>query len=60
MKKRAIRRHHAKRMKAKAKRLGYEAKLADHLAWCSCEACGNPRRHHGMRTVQELRFSMPL
>lgn len=22
---------------------------------CSCEMCGNPRRHHGERTRQELR-----
>ena len=22
---------------------------------CSCEGCGNPRRHHNLRTLQELK-----
>lgn len=45
--KRAIRRHHKERMKAKARRLfkGTKCpdKYADHLAVCSCWMCGNPR-----------------
>ena len=30
-------------------------KHADYLAVCSCTMCGNPRRHFGARTLQELR-----
>lgn len=55
----------SKRMKAKAVRLakrswGYynpdrAIKHADYLAVCSCSMCGNPRRHFGKRTFQEIR-----
>jgi len=39
------RRQHAKRMKAKAQRVGREVKEADHLAVCSCSMCCNPRHN---------------
>lgn len=45
---RSFRRSHKERMKAKARAIyphNDEAyKLADNLAFCSCPACGNPRR----------------
>jgi len=60
MKNRAIRRHHSKRMKAKARGLyvGHPRAehYADHLTVCSCLMCGNPRRTQNCRTVQELKF----
>lgn len=56
--KRASRRHHLKRMKDKARRKykdwnwinsedaeKFAVKSANHLANCSCYACGNPRHH---------------
>lgn len=52
------------RMKARAvanyKSNGYSnafraAKHADYMAVCSCDMCGNPRRHFGKRTLQEQR-----
>ena len=66
--KRAIRRHHKARMKAKAtamlrswgsdwlqtRNIGH---WADNLAKCSCSMCGNPRRHGGGLTVQERRLA---
>ena len=51
----ARRRHDAERMKAKARRLyphDKTAKLANHLAACSCYMCGNPRKY-GARSLQE-------
>jgi hypothetical protein len=62
--KRAERRHHSKRMKEKARRFarqdGYRdpenmARLHNHLASCSCYACGNPRKHWNEPTIQERR-----
>jgi hypothetical protein len=66
---RAIRRHHLARMKSKANHvfsniwgtgvgdLEWSARHAvlhaNHMAVCSCSACGNPRRHFHMRTQQE-------
>lgn len=53
---RAGRRADSERMKARAKVLyphDKRAKLADHLAKCSCSMCGNPRRHFGEVTLQE-------
>jgi hypothetical protein len=67
MKNRAYRRHHAERMIRRAERLlGSWAKdkdwvnwsarrWADNLAKCSCESCGNPRRHFNEVTIQEQR-----
>lgn len=58
-KRRAVRRHHQKRLKNKAKRLAkqegvrwdyshdmatYYLKNINHLKSCSCEMCRNPRR----------------
>ena len=47
MSKRALRRFHSRRMKAKAKRVypDWERawKWADHLKGCSCHMCCNPR-----------------
>lgn len=62
MSKRAERRHHAERLRAKRKnylggnnddkRLG---KLVHTATACSCYMCGNPRRHFNERTIQEKR-----
>lgn len=30
-------------------------RLAGHGKLCSCHMCGNPRRHHGEKTMQERR-----
>ena len=48
------------RMKAKARKLyphDPKAKLAEHLAECSCSMCGNPRRYEktDRLTLQERR-----
>jgi hypothetical protein len=59
--KRAERRHHAGRMKQKAKRIynnDNAVKYANHLAVCSCFGCGNPRRHLKESTMQEKRQSL--
>lgn len=62
--KRAERRHHRDRMKAKARRIASQSahldpdnfsKLHDHLAYCSCHMCGNPRKHWNELTMQERR-----
>ena len=34
------------------------AEAAEHLASCSCPACGNPRRHWGEITMAERRAKM--
>ena len=68
---RAIRRHHKSRMKAKARAIvkiwnassGVKLPIdkleahADHLKACSCYMCGNPRRHFGSSTIQELKWN---
>jgi hypothetical protein len=50
MSKRAERRHHLRRMKAKAERVYPDweraARWADHLHGCSCHMCRNPRHSH--------------
>lgn len=62
-KKRALRRHHANRMMRKVSNY-YAAWCRDdreqfaryhynHAALCSCEGCGNPRKHFGEKTMQE-------
>lgn len=62
--KRAERRHHLDRMKAKARRIFLRfnrddarrpEKLANHLAFCSRLCCSNPRKHFGQPTLQEKR-----
>lgn len=57
-----IRRHHKWRMKAKALRVYPEQpdaiRLADHLKNCSCDLCGNPRRHWKLPTLQERRAAL--
>ena len=35
-------------------------KWANHLAGCSCYACGNPRKHFQMQTMQERRAALSL
>ena len=55
---RAKRRKDALRMKRRALEIyphDCKARSADHLAQCSCEMCGNPRRHNGGGTMQERR-----
>ena len=54
----AQRRADKARMKAKARRIyphDKQAKLADHLAVCSCHMCGNPRKHYGELSMYERR-----
>ena len=55
--KRALRRMHLRRMKAKARKIYHwctrTEKYANNLACCSCPECGNPRRHLGERTIRE-------
>lgn len=55
--KRAERRRSLLRMKVRAREYYWFCKnpdkLANHLANCSCPACGNPRRHFGTPTRQE-------
>ena len=66
MSKRAERRHHSQRMKAKARRVYRQnnsflrtwaedaaAKRADYLKSCSCSMCGNPRKWTKDQTRQE-------
>lgn len=61
--KRALRRHHLNRMKAKASKVYWwheperAAKWANHLAACSCYMCGNPRKWWNESTMQERRFN---
>lgn len=56
--------HHRERVKAKFRRKQKldpywgdgprsEGIYANHGCSCSCWMCGNPRRHHGERTIQE-------
>lgn len=58
---RALRRFHLVRMKAKAKKIYHyndpkqAIKLANHLAACSCQGCGNPRKWWKQKTLQEIR-----
>ena len=58
--KRAARRQHRERMRAKARKLYAGGKrperYADNLTVCSGPCCGNPRKWHGLKTMQELRF----
>jgi hypothetical protein len=49
------------RMKRKARKLYPHdecARLADHLASCSCPSCGNPRHHFNKMTMQERRAAI--
>lgn len=60
--KRAVRRHHARRLKAKRTRYhnaGAGGEKAVGIVYqtpclCSCWMCGNQRKHHGIR-IQERR-----
>lgn len=61
--KRAERRHHLKRMKAKARRIAavngwprIAERFYDVRTPCSCWMCGNPRRYLGEVTMQERKF----
>ena len=57
--KRRRRRQDLDRMKAKARKIyphDKQAKSAEYLAQCSCGYCGNPRRHNGELTRQEIVF----
>lgn len=68
--KRAARRHHLSRMKAKARRVSKHwmselsaqdtahraGRLANNLAICSCSGCGNQRKYEGP-TLQERRHN---
>jgi hypothetical protein len=35
-----------------------DAKLANHLASCSCWMCGNPRKYWGEKTMQEIKADL--
>ncbi len=59
---RSFRRLQRARMKKKAAVVASEwgcedraGKLADNLAKCSCEMCGNPRKWFKKKTLQELK-----
>jgi len=61
--KRALRRHHLKRLKKRAGWIsrqvwGFEEnvlkKSYNHLKLCSCRMCGNPRKYWGSKTKQEI------
>jgi len=39
-----------------SKEIGKKASV--HSKGCSCECCGNPRRHFGNRSVQERRYAL--
>lgn len=66
--KRALRRHHAARVKKNRRyHWGQDMALEPHL-WrvlvntptpCSCWSCGNPRKYLGELTVQEQRLLQP-
>lgn len=59
---RALRRHHRNRIKNKRSKIWWietqkQLRIAiDTPCRCSCMGCGNPRRHFGTRTIQELRY----
>lgn len=57
--KRAVRRHNKQRMKEKAKKIYFghpkAFRYCDDMAKCSCPSCGNPRKHFGQKTRQELK-----
>lgn len=60
---RALRRHHAARVKAARRDYWGQMQKTPHQlgmlahtpAMCSCFACGNPRRHFGERSIAEVR-----
>lgn len=69
--KRALRRHHAARVKNNRRyHWGRDRDLAlEPVRWgkvvatptpCSCWMCGNPRKYFGDRTIQELRAMQAL
>lgn len=64
MRSRGIRRHHEQRIKSRVRSYygGLAAndprhigKIAHARRLCSCQLCGNPRRHWGQATIQEMR-----
>lgn len=59
MSKRALRRHHLNRMKAKARSVLPDTpnaeRFANHLKRCSCHMCGNPRKIWKTKTLQETK-----
>ncbi len=64
--KRAIRRHHIERLKAKRIKEDYWCDKMDNPRLlgicvntphpCSCYVCGNPRKHFNEKTIQEKRL----
>ena len=57
-----FRRHHKKRIKAKAKRIVGDVtpkelgvRCNHGMTICSCHLCGNPRKHFNAKTIQELK-----
>ncbi len=60
--KRAIRRHHYERLKKKRQNYWRGILSAERVGFvvntphpCSCYLCGNPRKHFGELTIQEIR-----
>ena len=59
----AIRRHHKARLKKKRQRYWNQEQMPPNIlgilmetpCMCSCPMCGNPRRHFGLKTRQEIR-----
>lgn len=69
MRSRGIRRHHEQRIKSRVRRYygglavddpRYIGKIAHARRLCSCWMCGNPRRHWGQATIQELRANKTI
>jgi len=60
--KRAVRRHHYKRLKKKRQNYWGKSLSAERIGFvvntphpCSCYLCGNPRKHFGQLTIQEIK-----
>lgn len=75
-KKRALRRHHSRRMEQRARN---KFRYSSHFYWdneerfehfvrthannmqiCSCPSCGNPRKHFSQLTIQEKKHELSI
>lgn len=68
MSKRSLRRHRTKMLKVRCLKLGkklryptsWALKNYNNMTVCSCSMCGNPRKHFGISTRQEIRSKEDL
>ena len=61
MREKAFRRHQLQKKKKLARKIyphDPKATNANHLATCSCMACGNPRKHWNEDTMQEKKAEL--